>query len=201
MTVSARRSEVDTSTTRKRLSAADRRGVILDAAVEVFARRGYHGAAIDEIAQAAGISKALIYEHFPSKKALHASLVERLVDEIFAGLRAVPRGNPEPRLRASIDVFLRWVESNPEAFRLLFRDVFEPDVADVLSRLQATATRGIATLMSPREDVMVETFAQLMSGAVQSLAIWWQDHPDVSREFLVDRVMDLAWTGLERISQ
>jgi AcrR family transcriptional regulator len=200
MTASARRSEADTSTSRKRLSAADRRGVILDAAVEAFARRGYHGAAIDEIAQAAGISKALIYEHFPSKKALHASLVERLVDEIFAGLRAVPRGAPEPRLRASVDVFLRWVEINPEAFRLLFRDVFEPDVAEVLSRLQAQATAGIAAMMWPQEDIAVETFAQLISGAVQSLAIWWQDHPGVERKFLVDRVMDLAWTGLERIA-
>jgi AcrR family transcriptional regulator len=201
MTASARGSEAHTSTTRKRLSAADRRSDILDSAVEVFARRGYHAAAIDEIAQAAGISKALIYEHFPSKKELHASIVERLVDDIFAGLRAVPRDDPEPRLRASVDVFLRWVEANPDAFRLLFRDVFEPDVADVLSRLQAEATRGIATLMSPQEDVMVETFAQLISGAVQSLAVWWQDHPDVEREFLVDRVMDLAWTGLERVAE
>jgi len=55
-------------------------------------------------------------------------------------------------------------------------------------------------MLWPREDLMVQTFAQLMSGAVQSLAIWWQDHPDVEREFLVDRVMDLAWTGLERIA-
>jgi AcrR family transcriptional regulator len=201
MTAGARRSEVDTSTTRKRLSAADRRTVILDAAAEVFARRGYHGAAIDEIAQAAGISKALIYEHFPSKKALHASLVERLVDDIFAGLRAVPRGDPEPRLRASVDVFLRWVETNPDAYRLLIRDVFEPDVADFLSRLQAGATRGIAALMSPQPEERVQIFAQLLSGTVQSLAVWWQDHPDVERELLVDRVMEFAWTGLERISQ
>jgi hypothetical protein len=42
-------------------------------------------------------------------------------------------------------------------------------------------------------------FAQQLSGAVQSLAIWWRDHPKVKREFLVDCVMDFAWLGLERV--
>ena len=64
---------------RRRLSAEQRRSAILDAALVVFSSRGYHASSIDEIAQAAGISKALIYEHFPSKRDLHVSLLERHV--------------------------------------------------------------------------------------------------------------------------
>ena len=60
---------------RRRMPAPLRRAAILVAAEEVFARRGYHGAALEDIAQVAGISKALIYEHFASKRELHASLV------------------------------------------------------------------------------------------------------------------------------
>jgi AcrR family transcriptional regulator len=204
----------DSKPTRRRLSAPDRRAAILDAALQVFSGRGYHAASIDEIAQQAEISKALIYEHFPSKKDLHASLLQRHVQEIFEALARTAAG-PEPgevRLRNGVDAFLEWVETHPRAFRLLFRDNFEADVAELLQRLQQQATQAIAGLMAtePIEPVpggetqaerrlAVEMFAQQLSGAVQSLAIWWRDHPKVKREFLVDCVMDFAWLGLERV--
>src|SRR5919206_835959 len=114
----------------KRLGAVDRRAAILDAALEVFSRRGYNGASIDEIAQAAGISKALIYEHFPSKKDLHISLLERHTQQIFVRL-AQTADTDEPgevRLRNGVNAFLEWVETNRDAFRLLFRDTFELEV-------------------------------------------------------------------------
>jgi AcrR family transcriptional regulator len=204
----------DAKPTRRRLSAPDRRAAILDAALEVFSGRGYHAASIDEIAQEAGISKALIYEHFPSKKDLHASLLERHVSEIFGRLAETAAG-PDPgevRLRAGVDAFLDWVETHPRAFRLIFRDNFEADVAEVLRRLQQQATFAIAGLMASEpvaaahDDITdaerrlgVEMFAQQLSGAVQSLAIWWQEHPKVKRAYVVDCVMDFAWIGLERV--
>jgi AcrR family transcriptional regulator len=204
----------DTKPVRRRLSAPDRRAAILDAALEVFSGRGYHAASIDEIAQQAGISKALIYEHFPSKKDLHASLLERHTQEIFERL-AESAATPDPgevRLRAGVDAFLKWVETHPRAFRLLFRDNFERDVAELLLTLQQQATAAIAGLMATEpiaevhNDVSdaerrlaVEMFAQQLSGSVQSLALWWQDHPKVKRQFLVDCVMDFAWIGLERV--
>jgi AcrR family transcriptional regulator len=204
----------DSKPARRRLSAPDRRAEILGAALEVFSSRGYHAASIDEIAQEAGISKALIYEHFPSKKDLHASLLERHMREIFERLTE-SAATPEPgevRLRAGVDAFLDWVETHPQAFRLIFRDNFEADVAELLQRLQQQATYAIAGLMATEpiapvhNDVSdverrlaVEMFAQQLSGGVQWLAIWWRDHPTVKREFIVDCVMDYAWLGLERV--
>src|SRR3954464_11690807 len=140
----------DPKKSRRRLSAPDRRAAILDAALEVFSGRGYHAASIDEIASQAGISKALIYEHFPSKKDLHASLLQRHVQEIFERL-AQSAATPEPgevRLRAGVDAFLEWVETHPRAFPLLFRDNFEIDVAELLNKLQQQATFAIAGLMA-----------------------------------------------------
>jgi AcrR family transcriptional regulator len=203
----------ETRPPRKRLSAEDRRAAILDAALEVFSRRGYNGASIDEIAQAAGISKALIYEHFPSKKDLHVSLLERHTQEIFVRLsQTADTDDPgEVRLRNGVDAFLQWVETHPEAFRLLFRDTFEPDVAEVLNQLQTQATGAIAALIAsepierapgdrwPDAALAIEAMAQQLSGSAQSLAIWWQTHPDIERDWLVDRVMEYAWIGLERV--
>src|SRR3954452_17102365 len=200
-----------TQPARKRLSAEDRRAAILDSALEVFSRRGYNGASIDEIATAAGISKALIYEHFPSKKDLHVSLLERHVQDIFTRLAvtADTKGPGELRLRNGVNAFLEWAETNRDAFRLLFRDTFEPEGALVLDRLQNQATGAIAALMASEPGLQagesdvdlalsIEAMAQQLSGGVQSLAIWWQSHPDVEREWLVDRVMDYAWVGLKR---
>src|SRR3954462_15303737 len=109
---------------RKRLSAIDRRAAILDSALEVFSKRGYNGASIDEIAQAAGISKALIYEHFPSKKDLHVSLLDMHVQELFDRLAAnAATDDPgDVRLRNGLDAFLLWVEEQRGAFRMVFRD-------------------------------------------------------------------------------
>jgi AcrR family transcriptional regulator len=201
-----------TQPSRKRLSAEDRRAAILDAALEVFSRRGYNGASIDEIATAAGISKALIYEHFPSKKDLHVSLLERHVQDIFMRLAetADTKDPGEVRLRNGVNAFLEWAETHRDAFRLLFRDTFEPEVATALDRLQNQATGAIAALMAAEPGLQgaesdldlalsIEAMAQQLSGGVQSLAIWWQAHPDIEREWLVDRVMDYAWVGLKRV--
>jgi hypothetical protein len=139
------------------------------------------------------------------------SLLEAEVAVIFTRLaESAATGEPgEVRLRQGVDAFLGWVEERSEAFRMLFRDLVEPEVAVVVARLQMQATTAIAELIAreplgptaagrEREET-IEMLAQLLSGAVQSLAIWWQDHPDMSRERLVDTIMDFCWKGLERV--
>jgi AcrR family transcriptional regulator len=193
------------------MPAAKRRQVILAAAEEVFARGGYHGVSLDEIAQAAGVSKALIYEHFESKRDLHASLLQDHVAEIFRRLEANAEtgATGEERLRGGVDAFLSFVEEHREAWRALFRDAADPEVADLVERIQAQATGVIAALMAadpvargdePETRRAIEIHAQMLSGAVQALANWWHRHPEVPRAAVVDRVVDFAWTGLERVA-
>lgn len=195
---------------RRRLSAYERRRAILEAAQDVFAARGYHGSSIDEIAHAAGISKALIYEHFPSKKDLHVSLLEMHVSELFERLSA-NAATEEPghiRLRNGIDAFFGWVEERRAAFRMVFRDSVDPEVADVLRRIQDQISAAVAALMatepvsrgSEREGLRgVHMMAQQLTGAMQSLALWWDDNLDVPRDAVVDVAMDFCWLGLERV--
>ena len=195
------------------MSAQERREAILGAALEVFSRGGYLGSSIDEIATAAGISKALIYEHFPSKRELHRSLLELHVGELFARMTAsaVDGATAEQRLRSGVGAVLAFVEEHREAWRLLFRDAIDPDVADQLRLVREQAATLIARLMAEDPDVpdrldpertqAVQMYAQQLSGAVQSLANWWLDHPDVPRPELVDRVVDFTFTGMERVRE
>jgi AcrR family transcriptional regulator len=198
------------------MSAPERREAILAAAMAVFGARGYHGASIDEIAQAAGISKALIYEHFASKKDLHATLLSEHAGELFARLEAnaATGTTGEERLRGGLEAVLGFVEEHREAFRVLLRDLNDPEIAEALAGVQAQAVSVVAALMaaeaSPtpapyaglsraQRERAVEMLAAQLAGAVQSLANWWYDHQDVPREEVVDRAMDFAYIGLERL--
>ena len=118
------------------MPAAQRREAILAAAEEVFARKGYHGASIDDVAQAAGISKALIYEHFASKRELHASLVDPHASELFRRLPASAEAGTAGRAAAArrhrhLPAF---VEEHREAWRVLFRDAGDPEIADIIGQ-------------------------------------------------------------------
>ena len=196
---------------RRRLSAEERRRAILTAAQDVFAVRGYHGSSIDEIAQAAGISKALIYEHFPSKKDLHVSLLDMHVQELFDRL-AANAATEEPgeiRLRNGLDAFFGWVEDHRGAFRMVFRDAADPEVSDVVRRIQGQATAAVAALMATEpmapaaseqaRERGIHMLAQQLTGGMQALALWWDENLDVPRSAVVDSAMDFCWLGLERV--
>jgi AcrR family transcriptional regulator len=193
------------ATPRRRLPAAERRERILAAAQEVFAQRGYHGSSLDDIAKASGTSKALIYEHFASKRELHDALLHEHAAELarrFAA-NAATGATGEERLRGGVDAFFGWVEERHEAWRALFRDAADPELAPLIDELQAQATQAIVALVPAGapgvSDQQVEMYAQLTSGACQALANWWGDHPEVPREELVDRVIAFCWDGMSRL--
>ena len=202
--------------TRRRLTAEERRAGILDAALAVFSERGYHPSSIDDIAREAGISKALIYEHFDSKQGLYADLLEHNANELFERLAAaVARIEVESgaaRLATGLDAFFAFVEERRESWRILFRDVADPETAAVLSRILDQVTGVVADLIAQdpgvreldqdtrQSDHTIRLLAQMLVGAVQSVANWWADHREVPREQIVEMVMDFAWLGLERLS-
>jgi AcrR family transcriptional regulator len=200
---------------RRRLSAAERRDELLTAASEVFGRSGYHGASLEEIAQTAGVSKALIYEHFDSKRELHAELVDAHASEIFRRLQASAEtgATGEERLRGGVDAFLSFVEEHRDAWKALFRDASDPEVSEAIAGVQQQAVGVIAALMASdpdvREDPQVdpgaralalEAYAQMLAGSIQSLANWWHDHQHVPREVILDRAMEFSWLGMDRVS-
>jgi AcrR family transcriptional regulator len=191
---------------RRRLSGAERRERILAAAQEIFAQRGYHGASLDEIARASGTSKALIYEHFDSKRALHEALLEEHGGELLRRFAANAAGGAtgEDRLRGGVDAFFGWVQERPVAWRALFRDAADPELAPVFDRLQAQIARAVMAMVDPDGDgddtQRIEMDAQLASGACQALANWWADRPEVPREAVVERAVEFCWSGLARVA-
>src|SRR4051812_46589298 len=141
---------------RRRLSADERRQVLLRAALGVFAARGYEAAGTKEIARAAGVSEALIYAHFPSKQALHAAVLGSQSAELLGHLAAATAedGPDDGTLfRLGLDAILRFAEENEVAWRMLFRDApADRSLAQAQRRVQNETTEAIAALLAERCD-------------------------------------------------
>jgi AcrR family transcriptional regulator len=198
---------------RSRMSAAERREAILDAARSAFAERGFHETSLDSVAERAGVSKALLYEHFSSKRELYVSMLEMHVHELVERISgAVAGAEPgEPRMRAGLEAFFGFVEERRGAWRIMFRNSDDPDVSIRLDRLRDEVAAAIVQLMSeeaaakgldfPKMPEMVEMIAQQLVGAMQSLADWWDLHREVPRDDVLQVAMDFAWIGQERLSR
>jgi AcrR family transcriptional regulator len=198
---------------RRRMPAAERREVLLGAALEAFAERGFHEVTLEEVAARAGVSKALIYEHFASKRDLTRALLDTYVHELLGRLAdAIATAEPgEERMRTGVDAVLRFVEERPGAWRMLFRNSGDPDIADLFGALQAEAAGAIASAMAadatevgmatPPSPSQIEMLAQQLSGAVQSIATWWTDNPAVTRPEVLEMVMDFCWLGFQRLGE
>jgi len=197
------------------MSAADRREGILDAALDEFSINGFHETSLEGVAETAGISKALIYEHFSSKRDLHEALLGRYVHALLEGVigAIATAAPPEDRLRAGADAFLSFVEGHREPWRLIVRNLADSGIDTTVGRVQSEIAHAIAALMqvdaTPEmieenpEDAQfeIEMLAQQIVGSLRALANWWDDHRDVPRERLLATHMDFAWIGLDRLSQ
>jgi AcrR family transcriptional regulator len=204
-----------TASPRRRLTAEERRTGILDAALAVFSQSGYHPASIDDIAREAGVSKALIYEHFASKQELYADLIARnareLTQRIAVALTGVELESGATRLAIGLDAFFTFVEERRDAWRMLFRDAADPETAAVVNRMLEQVTAEVTVLISQdpgapaldsgQDQRALRLLAEMLVGGAQSMANWWAANPDAPREEMVEIAMDFAWLGLERLSR
>jgi AcrR family transcriptional regulator len=189
----------------KRLRAEQRREVIELAATEVFAEHGYAAASIDAIARRSGVSAPVVYDHFASKAELHRRLLERHRDELVTLWREhlLTADAPALRIPRAIDAWARYVEAHPYAWKMLFRETTgDPEAAAVHRQVLAGSRALLAPLVGAQpggEDLPAEMAAELIRSALTGLALWWQDHPDVTREQIVATAMNVLWVGFERL--
>jgi AcrR family transcriptional regulator len=192
---------------RRRLSAEERRESILDAANEVFGEHGFEHVRIDDVAAAAGISKALIYEHFESKQDLYSELMNRAaIDLLRVLVEAASAPGMEGPLRmenAAAAGFL-WVQEHPHAFHMFIRDVTDPEISarqDALRRGAVTAMADVMEMEPPETRAgmarrQTEQIAEMVVGGWYAVAEWWLRHPEVPREELMTSMLGFMWLGL-----
>jgi AcrR family transcriptional regulator len=187
--------------------------VIELAAMEVFAERGYHGAAMDEIARRSGVTAPVVYDHFASKPALHRRLLERTRDDLLAMWRENLRGEGtlEQQIAQAFDAWARYVEAHPYAARMFFRETTGiSELRTMHGEIAADANNALAEILgglpgsthlrAKGAPLALAMAAEVIRGGLTELAIWWSDHPEVSREQIVATAMNTVWIGFERVS-
>jgi AcrR family transcriptional regulator len=197
---------------RRRLRAEERRESILNAANMVFGQRGYDTVRIDDVAAAAGISKALIYEHFRSKQELYAELMNRaaleMLDRIVAAGSAPDTAGPL-RLERGAQAGFSFVTEKPEAFQMFVRDVTDPEVAQQQAALRRGAVAAMVGLMEMEPPITraglerrhLEQLAEMVVGGFYALGDWWLRNRDEDVSELISIMVSFMWLGLGRMQE
>jgi AcrR family transcriptional regulator len=187
-----------------RLPAGQRRRQLLDVACPIFAERGFHATAMDDVAAAAGVTKPVLYQHFPSKRALYVELLDDVGHQLLAELRSATSHatTGRERVEAGFAAYFRFVTDNPPAFRLLFGASARNDseFARVVDRVLDEATTAISTLIeidAAAEHRRVLAHALIGIAEATSRDALAGDRHDATT--LAHWVSELVWFGLRGV--
>lgn len=194
--------------TSPRLPAAERRSQLLRVALEMFALKGFHDTSMNEVAEAAGVTKPVLYQHFDSKRALYAELVTDLGNDLEAIILAAVEqaGGPRQQVEAGFRAYVGWATSQAAAFRVLFaeRNRTDEDLADAIGKVETMIADTVARFIQIEglSDEERRVLAYGVVGLAESTSRRWigmglgpGDDPDA----FADIVAQLAWSGLRGI--
>lgn len=187
-----------------RLPRSARRKQLLAAAQDVFVAHGYHAAAMDDIAERAGVSKPVLYQHFPGKLELYLALLDKHCDAIVEQVRAAMRETAvnKERVRGSVRAYFDFVDHKSEAFRLVFESDLrnEPAVRERVERVRVGCIAAITDTIISDTGVSrahAELLASGLVGAAETAAQFWlsagRPIPKDEAEALVAA---LSWRGI-----
>ncbi len=187
-----------------RLPRPARRRQLLGAAREVFVAQGFHAAAMDEIAERAGVSKPVLYQHFPGKLDLYLALLDESVAELVGAVSqalASTTDNAE-RVPATFRAFFDYVSGAGGAFRLVFESDLsnEPAVRARLDRAVFECAEMVSEFI--RSDAGVsDDEADLLGIALVGMAqvssrYWLSTERAIEKDTAEDLLSKLAWRGI-----
>jgi AcrR family transcriptional regulator len=190
-----------------RLPRAERRGQLLGAASEVFVDRGYHAAGMDEIADRAGVSKPVLYQHFSSKLELYLAVLAQHVDNLVSGVRQALRTTTDnrQRLRAAVQAFFDFIEHDGQGYRLIFENdnVTEPQVAMQVRVATESCTDAVFDLISRDSGLEAHRARMIAVGlvavSVDSARYWLNNDRPISKDDAVNGTVQFAWGGLAHV--
>ena len=188
-----------------RLSAPARREQILDVALEVFGQAGYHGASMNDVADAAGVTKPVLYQHFDSKRELFRALLEEVGNRLLSAIAKATADAPDGKSQTQrgFRAYFRWVAEDRDEFKLLYSSGTRRDdeFRDAIRRITDQAASAIAPLIAvdiepEHRRTIAHAIVGLAEGASRRL-VDLDEHFDPDE--VARQVSDLAWAGLRAV--
>ncbi|MDQ7905494.1 TetR/AcrR family transcriptional regulator [Phytohabitans sp. ZYX-F-186] len=208
----ARVTAVSGTPTFKRLPRAVREQQMLDSAVRVFSRRGFHAASMDEIAEDAGISKPMVYAYLGTKEELFVACLQREGTRLLEAIAAevVGADTPDQQLWRGLRAFFTVVGAHRDGWAVLYRQArgqqpFAGASAEMRERMVEVVAmmlgRALAAQGREVRDTELQVMAYALVGASESLADWLADHPEADPEKTATQMMNVAWLGAGQLLQ
>ncbi len=189
---------------RARMTGKERREQLLDVGRSLFAQKGFDATSVEEIAQKAGVSKPVVYEHFGGKEGLYAVVVDRemrtLLDSITGALTST--GHPRELLERAALALLDYVETSTDGFRILVRDSPVAQSTGTFASLISDAASQVEHLMAGQfkargfDPAYAPMYAQMLVGMVALTGQWWLDARKPDKADVAAHLVNLAWNGL-----
>ncbi|MGO1398376.1 MAG: TetR/AcrR family transcriptional regulator [Brevibacterium yomogidense] len=185
----------------RRLPRAERRRQLVATAMETFAARGYNAASMDETAEAADVSKPVLYQHFESKLDLYLVVLHQAADSLAERLSAAIElpGSNKHRIQATVRALFAFVDDHPHEFSVLFRaDSYEPQALRVVQSIRLKMSHMIgdivqrSTELSWNEALVVGRSAMQMG---EGAAVALSEDPNLNRDNIAEVISDVLWTG------
>lgn len=188
-----------------RMARTAREQQLLSVALRLFVEHGYQGTAMGDIADAAGITRPVVYNCFGSKDALYLACLTQARQALEQSMlsAALAQEQPQARLRAGLEGYFQFIDANPLAWRLLYGSgvAVAGNAAEEAVRLRLHTVDAIAALfrLSAPEAApgQLKIYAHAMSGAAEQVAKYGMTAPEQPRDTLIDTLMQFAWQGLE----
>jgi len=190
-----------------RLSASARREQLLDVALQVFARQGYHGASMNDVADAAGVTKPVVYQHFDSKRELYLALLDEVGARLLTAISKATAGATDGKHQTELGfrAYFRWVADDHDAFLLLFGSGARRDEEfnDAVRKVTAQVAEAIKPLIAADIDAEHQrTVAHGLVGLAEGVSRRLVDNgTQFDPELLAGQVSDLAWAGLRSVGR
>lgn len=190
-----------------RMPRSERRLQLMTAASDVFVANGYHSAGMDEIAERAGVSKPVLYQHFPSKLDLYMAVLGRHIDLMVQGVRQALRSTTDNRQRvhAAVQAFFDFVDNDTQGYRLVFESdlMGDPQVQSAVERGTDACVDAVFDMVSQDSGLdpyRARMLAVGLVGASQVSARYWleADRP-ISQEDAINTTASLLWGGLAHV--
>lgn len=189
-----------------RLPAAERRAQLLRTAVGVFAEHGYHAASMNDVAEAAGVTKPVLYQHFSSKRELFVELLGEIGAELRDTIAKATADAPGPRqqIEHGFRAYFSYVDAHTDSFRVLFGSGArrDPEFASFARSVEASIADAIAELIVVEGEPVAQRrmLAHSIVGMTEAASRYWLAHdrePGVDE--LAEQLSQLAWSGLRSI--
>ena len=193
-------------TLKRRLPASERRAQLIEVGRSVFAKRGYEGTSMEEIADRAKVSKPVVYEHFGGKEGLYAVIVDREMDYVVRRIvEAISVGSPRERIEAASLAFLTYVKDQPDGFAVLSQDSPTTATRGTLSSLLNDLAERVGDVFAKAfkdagyDAKAAPIYAQALVGMVTFVGKWWIVARKPPVEEVAKHIGALAWMGLRHL--